>query len=138
MVLEASDLAENPPAPAPDEAALAELEATCGRMAAEKMTGAERRALEAVHHDVGDLVRRGDPDEYHLANIRFHDLIYQGSHNSFLAETTVALRKRLSPFSRAQLIQSHVIRKYAEYPIRSIVSSSKLSRSHTCGAGSAP
>jgi DNA-binding GntR family transcriptional regulator len=82
--------------------ALAELEAACGRMAAEKMTGAERRALEAVHHDVGDLVRRGDPDQYHLANIRFHDLIYQGSHNSFLAETTVALRKRLSPFSRAQ------------------------------------
>jgi DNA-binding GntR family transcriptional regulator len=81
---------------------LSELEAACGRLAAEKMTGAERRSLEDVHRDVGDLVRRGDPGEYHLANIRFHDLIYQGSHNSFLAETTVALRKRLSPFSRAQ------------------------------------
>ncbi|QQP88876.1 GntR family transcriptional regulator [Skermanella sp. TT6] len=95
---------------------LAELEAACSRLAAEKMSGAERRALESVHREVGDLVRRGDPDEYHLANIRFHDMIYQGSHNGFLAETTVALRRRLSPFSRAQFRNlGRMARSFAEH-----------------------
>ncbi|EWY37383.1 GntR family transcriptional regulator [Skermanella stibiiresistens SB22] len=96
--------------------ALAELEAGCARLAAEKMTGAERRALEEVHREVGDLVRRGDPDRYHLANIRFHDMIYEGGHNGFLAETTVALRRRLSPFSRAQFRNlGRMARSFAEH-----------------------
>jgi DNA-binding GntR family transcriptional regulator len=96
--------------------ALAELEAVCSRLSAEKMTGAERRELETAHRALSDLVRRGDPQAYHLANIGFHDLIYRGSHNSFLAETTVSLRRRLSPFSRAQFRNlGRLSRSFAEH-----------------------
>ncbi len=40
--------------------------------------------------------------------------------------------------ARAKLIQSQVIRKYAEYPIRAIVPSSKSSRSRISCDGLSP
>jgi len=81
---------------------MAELEALCARHAAERMTGAERRALETVHVTMRGLIHVGDPQRFHEMNEAFHGKIYEGAHNSYLAEMTIATRSRVQPFRRAQ------------------------------------
>lgn len=81
---------------------MAELEALCARHAAERMTGAERRALEAVHETLRELIHVGDPQRFHEVNEAFHGTIYNGAHNTYLAELTLATRSRVQPFRRAQ------------------------------------
>ena len=82
--------------------ARAELESLCARLCALRMTPLERRRLERLHQRCGDQVRSGDIERYHATNGDFHTAIYQGSHNTVLAEMAGGLRRRLSPFSRAQ------------------------------------
>ena len=82
--------------------ARAELEALCARLCALRMTPLERRRLERLHQRCADQVRSGDIELYHATNGEFHTAIYQGSHNSVLAEMAGGLRRRLSPFTRAQ------------------------------------
>ncbi len=81
---------------------LAELEALCAGFAAIRMTVTERRHLEECHAALAEVVRDGEPRQYHDMNLGFHTLIYAGSHSDYLSELTVATRTRLSPFSRAQ------------------------------------
>jgi len=94
--------------------AMAELEALCAGLAAERMTGTERRGLEASHDALRLLVHSGDPQRYHEVNEAFHAAIYAGAHNAYLAEMTHATRYRVQPFRRAQfrnlgrLAKSHV------------------------------
>jgi len=94
--------------------AMAELEALCAGLAAERMNPTERRALEAVHEELRVLIQGGDPQRYHEANEQFHATIYAGAHNAYLAEMTLATRGRVQPFRRAQfrllgrLAKSHV------------------------------
>jgi DNA-binding GntR family transcriptional regulator len=82
--------------------AMAELEAMCAGFAAERMTGAERHALEAVHEQLRALIQSGDPQRYHEINEAFHAAVYTGSHNDYLAEMTLQTRVRVQPFRRAQ------------------------------------
>lgn len=81
---------------------MSELEAACARIAATAMTLEERRHLEAVHAESQRVVQGGDPEAYHEVNLRFHNAIYDGTHNGFLAETTLSVRARVTPFRRAQ------------------------------------
>jgi DNA-binding GntR family transcriptional regulator len=82
--------------------AMAELEALCAKIAAERMTTAERSALEAAHEELRLLVRYGNPQRYHEINEAFHSTIYSGAHNEYLAQLTQATRVRVRPFRRAQ------------------------------------
>ena len=82
--------------------AMAEMEATCARLAAMRMTPIERRRLQARHDAMLPLVSAGDPDAYADANNGFHSAIYAGAHNLPIAEFTTHLRRRLAPFRRAQ------------------------------------
>jgi DNA-binding GntR family transcriptional regulator len=82
--------------------AMAELEALCSGLAAERMSGAERRALEAVHDEMRALIHVGDPQRFHEVNENFHGVIYSGAHNEYLAELTLATRAKVQPFRRAQ------------------------------------
>jgi DNA-binding GntR family transcriptional regulator len=82
--------------------AMAELEALCAGLAAERMTPVERQALEAVHLQLRVLIQIGDPQRYHEVNESFHATIYAGAHNEYLAEMTFATRTRVQPFRRAQ------------------------------------
>ena len=82
--------------------AMAELEALCAGLSAERMTGAERRALELRHEQLRALIQVGDPQSFHEANEAFHGAIYAGTHNGYLAEMTLATRARVQPFRRAQ------------------------------------
>jgi DNA-binding GntR family transcriptional regulator len=93
--------------------AMAELEALCAGLAAERMTPAERHRLEAIHEELRVLSYAGDPDRFNTVNEQFHGFIYAGSQNGHIAEITLATRKRVQPFRRAQfrnlgrLAQSH-------------------------------
>jgi DNA-binding GntR family transcriptional regulator len=96
--------------------AMAEMEASCARLAALRMTPLERRRLEALHESMAALVRLGDPDAYADANQSFHLSIYAGAHNAVVADFTSNLRRRLSPFRRAQFrTTGRLPRSYAEH-----------------------
>src|SRR6478735_9325473 len=82
--------------------AMAELEALCAGLAAERMSAAERHRLEAVHEELRVLSYAGNPDRFHDVNERFHNAIYAGSQNGYIAEMTLATRVRVQPFRRAQ------------------------------------
>ena len=93
---------------------MAELEALCAGLAAERMTGADRRELEDAHEQLRALIHSGDPQRYHEINEAFHGVVYAGAHNDHLAELTLSTRVRVSPYRRAQfrnlgrLAKSHV------------------------------
>lgn len=79
-----------------------EMEALCAREAARQMTAAERTGLETLHAAGSAPAAAGDVEGYYAHNLRFHDAIYVGTHNRYLAEMTLMVRKRLAPFRRAQ------------------------------------
>ncbi len=82
--------------------AMAEMEATCARLAAMSMTPIERRRLQARHEAMTALATTGDIAAYSDANVAFHSAIYAGAHNAPLAEYALTLRRRVGPFRRAQ------------------------------------
>jgi DNA-binding GntR family transcriptional regulator len=82
--------------------AMAELESLCAGLAAERMTPVERHRLEAVHEELRGLSHAGNPERFHEVNERFHNAIYVGSHNGYIAEIALATRVRVQPFRRAQ------------------------------------
>ena len=78
--------------------ALAELEAMCAAMSAERMTSIERKQLEAIHESIRPLVSDNDVSAYSPLNEQLHDVIRKGAHNHTLAASTRRLRHRLAPF----------------------------------------
>lgn len=82
--------------------AMAELEAICAGLAAERMPAADRARLEAIHDELRVLSHAGNPERFHSVNERFHNAIYAGSQNTYIAEMTLATRVRVQPFRRAQ------------------------------------
>ena len=82
--------------------AMAELEALCAGLAAERMPPADRQKLEAIHEELRVLSHAGNPERFHEVNERFHNAIYAGSQNGYIAEMTLATRVRVQPFRRAQ------------------------------------
>ena len=95
---------------------MAELEAVCARLAAERMLPDERRRLEDLHGATVDLVRSGDLASYEARNLDFHALIYAGAHNDYLEQTTLAVRARVAPFRGAQFrVADRLARSFAEH-----------------------
>jgi DNA-binding GntR family transcriptional regulator len=82
--------------------AMAELEALCAGLAAERMPAPARHALETSHEQLRALSYVGDPDRFHDMNEQFHNAIYRGAQNDYIAEITLATRVRVQPFRRAQ------------------------------------
>lgn len=81
----------------------AEMEALCVRLATFRMNPTERGRLARLHEESRALVEAGDIDSYDRLNWAFHQLIYDGTHNSFMAEQAIALRARMAAFRRTQL-----------------------------------
>lgn len=82
---------------------MAELESFCAKLAARRMSAEERDQLLQVHEDCRELAEKGEAHAYYDANRRFHEVIYAGTHNSYLEETTRNMRNRLQPYRRFQL-----------------------------------
>lgn len=78
------------------------LEALCAGLCALAMSANQRQALEKLHDEMGGMVRAGDGPGYTQANEDFHNAIYEGTQNAYLAEITFSTRTRLQPFRRAQ------------------------------------
>ncbi len=97
---------------------MTELEGSCARFAAERMSAVEKRALLALHEASRVEVEAGDLDGYDAANRQFHRTIYEGGRNPFLVETTLDMRRRLQPFRRAQFrLEGRLASSHAEHQI---------------------
>ena len=108
-------------APAPDRLSdmffvMAELEATCAALAAAVMRPAARMALQGLHAEMGRMVYDGNVAAYRAANVAFHQALYAGASNAYLAELAAATRMRLAPFRGAQLeAPDRLRRSHAEH-----------------------
>lgn len=95
-----------------------ELEALCARLAATRMTEAERRRLTETHDAMATLVTAEDVDAYETANHRFHALIYQGSHNRCLEDMAQTTRLRVAPFRDLQFqLSGRLARSHHEHAL---------------------
>ncbi|MGY6694895.1 MAG: GntR family transcriptional regulator [Roseinatronobacter sp.] len=96
--------------------AMGEVEALCGRFAAERMSIEERARLEALHEDMGELMQSQDIATYEQANTEFHQLLYLGARNSEFQTMAEAMRLKLAPFRRRQLSdQTRIVRSHKEH-----------------------
>jgi len=95
---------------------MSELEATCGRLAARRMTREEQQALLAAHAACREALEAQEPDQYYYKNEAFHEAIYAGSHNQFLIDQTRSLYRRLRPYRRLQLrVRNRLGHSYEEH-----------------------
>lgn len=83
--------------------AMGEIEATCGRLAAERMTMSERTAFETLHQRMTRMAGHGDFKSYDEANTDFHMMIFNGTHNDEMIGIAQAMRLKLAPFRSSQL-----------------------------------
>jgi DNA-binding GntR family transcriptional regulator len=89
----------------------AEIEAMCTRLATYRMTPLERGELMERHEESAAAVEAGDLDAYDRFNRVFHEALYTGTHNAFMAEQALAIRERLAAFRRTQLRHGDRIRR---------------------------
>lgn len=82
---------------------MAELEAACGRLAAARMSDAGLADLDSANERCRSAVDRQDAAGYYLENEAFHQHIYRGATNAFLAGEALKLQNRLKPYRRVQL-----------------------------------
>ncbi|PIE10952.1 MAG: GntR family transcriptional regulator [Rhodobacterales bacterium] len=82
---------------------MAELEATCARLAASRITDTALEELHTTNARCNAAVQARDTDTYFRENERFHAILYQQSGNGFLEQECLRLHKRLHPFRRMQL-----------------------------------
>jgi DNA-binding GntR family transcriptional regulator len=117
---------------------MSELEAVISRLAARRMSQPEQQALSAAHLACKGAVDACDPDLYYIKNEAFHEAIYAGSHNQFLAGQARGLYRRLRPYRRLQLrVRDRVRNSYAEHEglVRAILAgdadlAARLAREH--------
>jgi DNA-binding GntR family transcriptional regulator len=83
--------------------AMAELEASCGHLAAKRITEPELRALQETNNLCKHAVAENDADKYYTHNEKFHQLIYDAAQSSYLRDLVIKLQKRLKPYRRMQL-----------------------------------
>ena len=95
---------------------MSELEATCGRLAARRMTHEDQEVLLAAHEACKAAAEAQEPDDYYYRNEAFHEAIYACSHNQFLIEQTRSLYRRLRPYRRLQLrVRNRIGHSYSEH-----------------------
>lgn len=89
---------------------MGELEALCARMAAQRMSLFERKALEDAHMKCHDAVQLNNAEEYICNNEAFHLIIYKGTHNKYIEEIATTFRHRTAPFRDVQFLDNDRLR----------------------------
>jgi DNA-binding GntR family transcriptional regulator len=51
-------------------------------------------------------VERGNVNAYDLINLKFHEIIYHGTHNAAIADQAIKLRARMAGYRRTQLFEA--------------------------------
>lgn len=82
---------------------MAELEASCGRLAALRISEEALQQLREANSKCKAAMLAGEADTYYYANEVFHMIIYKQSGNRFLEQETKQLHQRLKPYRRLQL-----------------------------------
>ena len=54
--------------------------------------------MKKTHQLLEKTFEKGTHKEFYNVNLQFHDLLYNASHTQYLAEETLRLRRRLSPY----------------------------------------
>lgn len=79
---------------------LAELEGVVARLACERMTNDELKALVKQHRSSQKLASQEDVDGWQEANLKFHEIIYEGARNAFLRQEVLRIRSRTGAYRR--------------------------------------
>jgi DNA-binding GntR family transcriptional regulator len=79
---------------------LAELEASCAKLAARRMTLEDRETLVAMHVRARDVTEKKEVSDYTQYNAGLHGLIYAGCLNTYLAEQIRYIRRRTQIYRR--------------------------------------
>ena len=77
---------------------MAVLEGMCAQLAARRATEDELNEMYATHKLLEKTYKIGTHSEFYNVNLKFHDQLYNASHTQYLAEETLRLRRRLSPY----------------------------------------
>ena len=95
---------------------MAELESTCARLAARRITNEELAELVSLHERCRRMAEDERYDDYYAENSAFHACIYTATHNSFLAQEALRLHAMLQPYRRIQLrVRNRMKRSYNEH-----------------------
>jgi len=79
---------------------LAELEGIAVRLACERMTNEEIKALVKQHRSSQKLAKADDMEGWQEANLKFHEIIYEGARNPFLRQEVMRIRSRTGAYRR--------------------------------------
>jgi len=82
---------------------MAELEASCARFAATRISESALDELRAANATCQDAVDKNAPDAYYNGNHLFHLIIYRESGNRALENEAKRVHQRLKPYRRMQL-----------------------------------
>lgn len=86
--------------------AMHEIEATCARIAAQRLSLLSRSEIEAAQKVCVEAAASGDVRAYLRANEDFHQTIYRATGNPYIAEMASDFRRRTGPF-RAKRFATH-------------------------------
>lgn len=122
---------------------MAELEGLCARLAARRMSEGDLARLKQANEGCKDAIATKNADLYYQRNVEFHEIIYDGCGNSFLAQETRDIRRRLRSYRRLQLrVRGRMNQSYQEHDaiIQAIVegdsdTAAQLSRDHVAIQG---
>lgn len=91
---------------------IGELEATCAKLAARRVDDELRKRIDEALQMCQDAAVVGGTEEYNAANLHFHEVIYTGSRNPYLAGLIRAARRQIHRYrlrdfiTKAQINQS--------------------------------
>jgi DNA-binding GntR family transcriptional regulator len=105
---------------------MGELEATCARHAALRMTEAERQRLCELHAQSRIAIQNQDADAYDAINRDLHTVIILGCHNPVLIDIITGLRHKISTFRRTQF--RNLARMSASYEEHTVIVEALLAR----------
>ena len=77
---------------------MAVLEGMCAQLAARRATKNQLFEMQKTHELLEKTFEKGTHKEFYNVNLQFHDLLYNASNTQYLAEETLRLRRRLSPY----------------------------------------
>ena len=84
---------------------LAEMEGVCAKYCTRRLTDAQRARLAEVHRNSLKFVEADDAIGYSQSNVDFHEILYVGCHNAFMAEQLRSIRRRTQMYRQNSFMQ---------------------------------
>ncbi|HJV80249.1 GntR family transcriptional regulator [Noviherbaspirillum sp.] len=95
---------------------LAEMEASCAKLAARRMSAEDRQKLKELHAAAKGVADKEDAAAYDRYNQELHGLIYAASLNAYLSDLILSIRRRTKVYRRTVFQEPGRIRtSYAEH-----------------------